>query len=54
MRAVSGSGSVAQYAEKAMALARIDYRVSSSGTVVDESGFTPGRLARLCEIKTSP
>ncbi|EDZ3276232.1 NADP-specific glutamate dehydrogenase [Salmonella enterica] len=53
--AVSGSGNVAQYAiEKAMAFgARVVTASDSSGTVVDESGFTPEKLARLCEIKAS-
>ena len=53
--AVSGSGNVAQYAiEKAMALgARVITASDSSGTVVDEAGFTPEKLARLCEIKAS-
>lgn len=52
--AVSGSGNVAQYAiEKATALgARVITASDSSGTVVDESGFTPEKLARLAEIKT--
>ncbi|SUG48081.1 NADP-specific glutamate dehydrogenase [Salmonella enterica subsp. arizonae] len=53
--AVSGSGNVAQYAiEKAMAFgARVVTASDSSGTVVDESGFTQEKLARLCEIKAS-
>lgn len=53
--AVSGSGNVAQYAiEKAMALgARVITASDSSGTVVDEAGFTPEKLARLQEIKSS-
>lgn len=53
--AVSGSGNVAQYAiEKAMALgARVVTASDSNGTVVDESGFTPEKLARLCQIKAS-
>lgn len=53
--AVSGSGNVAQYAiEKAMAFgARVVTASDSSGTVVDESGFTEEKLARLCEIKAS-
>ncbi|EMH4161348.1 NADP-specific glutamate dehydrogenase [Pluralibacter gergoviae] len=52
--AVSGSGNVAQYAiEKATALgARVVTASDSGGTVVDEAGFTPERLARLAEIKT--
>jgi glutamate dehydrogenase (NADP+) len=50
---VSGSGNVAQYAvEKAMALGAKVITVSdSSGTVVDESGFTPEKLAQLMEVK---
>lgn len=53
--AVSGSGNVAQYAiEKAMSLgARVVTASDSNGTVVDETGFTPEKLARLCEIKAS-
>lgn len=53
--AVSGSGNVAQYAiEKAMAFgARVVTASDSSGTVVDETGFTAEKLARLCEIKAS-
>ncbi len=51
--AVSGSGNVAQYAiEKAMELGAIVTTVSdSSGTVVDEEGFTPEKLLTLMEIK---
>ena len=50
---VSGSGNVAQYAvEKAMALgARVVTVSDSSGTVVDEAGFTPAKLAELMEVK---
>ena len=50
---VSGSGNVAQYAvEKAMALGAKVITVSdSSGTVVDEDGFTPAKLAELMEVK---
>ncbi|WP_348944860.1 NADP-specific glutamate dehydrogenase [Chitinibacter sp. FCG-7] len=50
---VSGAGNVAQYAiEKAMALGAKVITVSdSSGTVVDESGFTPDKLAELMEVK---
>jgi glutamate dehydrogenase (NADP+) len=50
---VSGSGNVAQYAvEKAMALGAKVVTVSdSSGTVVDESGFTAEKLAELMEVK---
>ncbi|MWL73053.1 glutamate dehydrogenase, partial [Escherichia coli] len=53
--AVSGSGNVAQYAiEKAMEFgARVITASDSSGTVVDEAGFTAEKLARLCEIKAS-
>lgn len=51
--AVSGSGNVAQYAiEKAMAFgAKIVTVSDSSGTVVDEAGFTPEKLAILSEVK---
>ena len=50
---VSGSGNVAQYAvEKAMALGAKVVTVSdSSGTVVDEDGFTPEKLAILMKVK---
>jgi glutamate dehydrogenase (NADP+) len=50
---VSGSGNVAQYAvEKAMALgAKVITMSDSSGTVVDEEGFTPEKLAELMECK---
>lgn len=50
---VSGAGNVAQYAvEKAMALGAKVITVSdSSGTIVDESGFTPEKLAELMEVK---
>ena len=50
---VSGSGNVSQYAvEKAMALGAKVVTVSdSSGTVIDEEGFTPGKLAELMEVK---
>lgn len=50
---VSGSGNVAQYAvEKAMELGAKVITVSDSGgTVVDEAGFTPEKLAKLMEIK---
>lgn len=50
---VSGSGNVAQYAvEKAMALGAKVVTVSdSSGTVIDEDGFTPAKLAELMEVK---
>jgi glutamate dehydrogenase (NADP+) len=50
---VSGSGNVAQFAvEKAMALGAKVVTVSdSSGTVFDEAGFTPAKLAQLMEVK---
>src|SRR5688572_21480132 len=50
---VSGSGNVAQYAvEKAMALGAKVVTVSdSSGTVIDQDGFTPEKLAVLMEVK---
>lgn len=50
---VSGSGNVAQYAvEKAMALGAKVLTVSdSSGTVIDQEGFTPEKLALLMEVK---
>ena len=50
---ISGAGNVAQYSvEKAMALGAKVITVSdSSGTVVDESGFTPEKLAELMEVK---
>ena len=50
---VSGSGNVAQYAiEKAIALGAKVVTVSdSSGTVVDNAGFTPEKLAVLMEVK---
>ena len=51
--AVSGSGNVAQYAiEKAMDCgAKVVTASDSSGTVVDEAGFTPEKLAILMDIK---
>jgi glutamate dehydrogenase (NADP+) len=51
--AVSGSGNVAQYAvEKAMALdAKVVTVSDSSGTVIDEDGFTPEKLAILMDVK---
>src|SRR6185312_7208812 len=51
--AVSGSGNVAQYAvEKAMVLGAKVITVSDSdGTVVDEEGFTPEKLAELMDVK---
>ena len=50
---VSGSGNVAQYAvEKAMALGATVVTVSDSGgTLVDELGFSPEKLALLMECK---
>ena len=50
---VSGSGNVAQYAvEKAMAMGAKVLTVSDSGgTVVDEEGFTPEKLAILMDVK---
>lgn len=50
---VSGAGNVAQYAiEKAMELgARVITASDSAGTVVDDAGFTPEKLAQLAEIK---
>jgi glutamate dehydrogenase (NADP+) len=50
---VSGSGNVAQYAvEKAMALGAKVVTVSdSSGTVIDEAGFTIEKLAVLMDVK---
>ena len=50
---ISGAGNVAQYAvEKAMALGAKVITVSdSSGTVVDENGFTPEKLAELMAVK---
>src|SRR5690606_15802558 len=50
---VSGSGNVAQYAvEKAMQHgARVLTVSDSGGTVIDEEGFTPEKLALLMQIK---
>ncbi|MBS0309652.1 MAG: NADP-specific glutamate dehydrogenase [Proteobacteria bacterium] len=50
---VSGSGNVAQYAvEKAMTLGAKVVTVSdSSGTIIDEEGFTPEKLAILMDVK---
>ena len=50
---VSGSGNVAQYAiEKLMQLGAKPITCSdSSGTVIDEEGFTPAKLAVLMEVK---
>ncbi|HJT50499.1 MAG TPA: NADP-specific glutamate dehydrogenase, partial [Nitrosospira sp.] len=52
---VSGSGNVAQYAiDKAMTLGAKVVTVSdSSGTVVDEDGFTTEKLAELMDVKNS-
>ena len=51
--AVSGSGNVAQFAvEKAMAFGAKVITVSdSSGTIVDDAGFTPEKLVILAEVK---
>ncbi len=50
---VSGSGNVAQYAiEKLLELGAKPITCSdSSGTVIDEEGFTPEKLAVLMEVK---
>ena len=50
---VSGSGNVAQYAiEEAMACgAKVLTASDSSGTVIDEDGFTEEKLAILMEVK---
>lgn len=50
---ISGSGNVAQFAvEKAMTLGAKVVTVSdSSGSVVDEDGFTTEKLAELAEVK---
>jgi glutamate dehydrogenase (NADP+) len=50
---ISGSGNVAQYAtEKCMSLGAKVITVSdSSGTIIDEEGFTPEKLAILMQIK---
>lgn len=52
---VSGAGNVAQYAiEKAMQLgAKVVTASDTGGTVVDEQGFTPEKLALLMEIKNA-
>jgi glutamate dehydrogenase (NADP+) len=51
--AVSGSGNVAQHAvQRAMALgARVVTVSDSQGTLVDEAGFTPEKLAELQDVK---
>ena len=51
--AVSGSGNVAQFAiEKLMQFGARPVTCSdSSGTVIDEEGFTPEKLAMLMEVK---
>ena len=51
--AVSGSGNVAQYTiEKAMELgAKCVTCSDSSGTLIDEDGFTPEKLAALMDVK---
>jgi glutamate dehydrogenase (NADP+) len=53
--AVSGSGNVAQYAvEKAMELGAIVVTVSdSSGTIIDNDGFTLEKLAILQDVKNN-
>ncbi|MDP1606711.1 MAG: NADP-specific glutamate dehydrogenase [Rhodocyclaceae bacterium] len=53
--AVSGSGNVAQYAiEKALELgAKVVTASDSSGTVIDEAGFTTEKLAALMDIKNN-
>ena len=52
---VSGSGNVSQYTiEKAMALgAKVVTASDSGGTVVDQDGFTPEKLALLMDIKNN-
>ena len=52
---VSGSGNVAQYAvEKAMQLgAKVVAMSDSGGTIIDEDGFTPEKLAELMDIKNN-
>ena len=51
--AISGSGNVAQYAvEKAMQMGGLVVTVSdSSGTAIDEDGFTPDKLGALMDVK---
>lgn len=53
--AVSGSGNVSQYAiQKVMELGgKIVAASDSGGTVIDEDGFTPEKLAVLMEIKNT-
>ncbi|MHB1358807.1 MAG: NADP-specific glutamate dehydrogenase [Rhodocyclaceae bacterium] len=53
--AVSGSGNVAQYAiEKSLELgAKVVTASDSSGTVIDEAGFTTEKLAALMDIKNN-
>lgn len=53
--AVSGSGNVAQYAiEKAMECgAKVITASDSSGTVIDEEGFTKEKLALLMDVKNN-
>jgi glutamate dehydrogenase (NADP+) len=50
---VSGSGNVAQHTiEKAMSLgAKVITASDSGGTVIDEAGFTPDKLALLMDLK---
>jgi glutamate dehydrogenase (NADP+) len=52
---VSGSGNVAQYAiEKALELgAKVVTASDSSGTVIDEAGFTTEKLAALMDLKNN-
>jgi glutamate dehydrogenase (NADP+) len=52
---VSGSGNVAQYAiEKSLELgAKVVTASDSSGTVIDEAGFTTEKLAALMDIKNN-
>jgi glutamate dehydrogenase (NADP+) len=53
--AVSGSGNVSQYAiQKVMELGgKVVAASDSGGTVIDEDGFTPEKLAVLMEIKNT-
>jgi glutamate dehydrogenase (NADP+) len=50
---ISGSGNVAQFAcEKAIELdAKVVTVSDSSGTIIDENGFTPEKLAELMNVK---